>query len=52
MGVSISSRECYQRVNEIGAIPIGSTPEGLAATIRDTTARWKKVIDAANIRIE
>jgi tripartite-type tricarboxylate transporter receptor subunit TctC len=49
---AVHTPEVSARVNEIGAIPIGSTPEGFAATIRDTTAQWKKVIDAANIRIE
>jgi tripartite-type tricarboxylate transporter receptor subunit TctC len=49
---AVQTPEVSARMNEIGAIPIGSTPEALAITIRDTTARWKKVIDAANIRIE
>jgi hypothetical protein len=38
------------RLAELGLEPIGCTPEQTAATIREETARWRGVIQAANIR--
>src|ERR1700681_707759 len=35
-----------------GADVIGSSPEELAAYMKEDTARWKKVIDEANIKAE
>jgi len=40
-----------RQLTDEGARVIGSSPEDLAAHIKVDTARWKRVIDAANIRI-
>jgi tripartite-type tricarboxylate transporter receptor subunit TctC len=32
--------------------PAGSTPEAFAAMIRSEIAKWRKVVQSANIRIE
>jgi tripartite-type tricarboxylate transporter receptor subunit TctC len=39
-------------LTEKGTLPIGSSPEELAAYIKEDIARWKPVIEAANIKIE
>lgn len=35
-----------------GAVPKGSTPEALAATMRDEIAKWGKVIKSAGIKLD
>ena len=40
------------RMLEMGARPVGSTPEDLASYVIATRALWKQVIEKANIRIE
>jgi tripartite-type tricarboxylate transporter receptor subunit TctC len=49
---AVRAPDVSRRIIEIGAIPAGGTPEELAATIKETTLHWKKVIDAAHIRID
>lgn len=44
--------ELSQRLAGQGAEPSPSTPEGLARYMREDHERWKKVIRAANIRVE
>ena len=39
-------------LTKAGARAVGSSPEELAAYIKADTARWKRVIDAANIRVD
>ncbi|KGH28010.1 Bug family tripartite tricarboxylate transporter substrate binding protein [Comamonas testosteroni] len=36
----------------LGADPVGSTPEATAAMLREETARWKTVINAAQITLD
>ncbi len=40
------------RLSELGATPVGSTPDALAAAMRAEAALWEPIIRAANIRIE
>jgi len=44
--------DILQSLVEKGADVIGSSPDELAAYMKEDTARWKKVIDAANIKAE
>src|SRR5215204_4935441 len=44
--------DIMQTLVEKGADVIGSTPGELAAYMKEDTARWKKVIDEANIKAE
>lgn len=41
-----------ERLNAVGATPVGSTPAELAAHVRAEIARWSKVIKAAKITPE
>lgn len=40
------------RIEALGVIPVGSTPEQLTATMRADHARWKQVIQSKNIRLD
>jgi tripartite-type tricarboxylate transporter receptor subunit TctC len=40
------------RLLELGADPVGSTPEALAATVRAERAKWARVIQEANVKTE
>jgi tripartite-type tricarboxylate transporter receptor subunit TctC len=52
MSAAVRSPEVSARIVEMGARPVGSTPQELAATIAATTAQWKRVIETAKISIE
>jgi len=41
-----------ERLDAIGFVPVGNTPEEFAAIIRVERARWGKVIKEANIKAE
>ena len=41
-----------RRISELGAEPIGSTPERFAAHIKSEIARWAKVIRDANVELQ
>jgi tripartite-type tricarboxylate transporter receptor subunit TctC len=41
-----------ERLAALGAEPVGSTPDQLVATMRTESARWAKVVKAANIRAD
>ena len=41
-----------EKFADLGATPIGSTPQELAAFIRAEMAKWAEVVKAANIKIE
>jgi tripartite-type tricarboxylate transporter receptor subunit TctC len=49
---AVHSPEVSERLLQIGARPVGSTPEQLQDSIKSTKALWKRVIDLANVRIE
>jgi tripartite-type tricarboxylate transporter receptor subunit TctC len=44
--------EIAQRLESQGMEPRGSTPEALTRLMREDTARWKKVIETAKIKID
>ena len=49
---AINAPDLRARILELGADPIASTPQALAATMRSETAKWAKVIKAAGIKPE
>ncbi len=49
---AIGLNETRRRFIELGADPIGSTPEELAAYTRDEIVKWTKVVKAAGIKLE
>lgn len=49
---ALGNAELSQRLASQGAEPSPSTPEGLAKYMREDHERWKKVIKAANIRLD
>jgi tripartite-type tricarboxylate transporter receptor subunit TctC len=48
----LQSPALAQRFAGVGVEPAGSTPEAFAAMIRSEIAKWRKVVQSANIRIE
>src|SRR5437899_3872478 len=44
--------ETVQKMAELGAVAVALEPEAFAAYIASETARWKKVIEAANIKMD
>ena len=48
----INSPDFRKRMEEIGAEPIGNTPEQMAAQIKDDTERFAKLVKAAGVSIE
>jgi tripartite-type tricarboxylate transporter receptor subunit TctC len=49
---AINMSDVRKRFIDLGADPIGSTPDELAAYIRNELAKWGKVIKAAGIKPE
>lgn len=41
-----------QRVLELGAIPVHTSPDAFKKLIADETERWKKVIETAKVKVE
>ena len=52
ISAAIHSPEVSARLLQMGARPVGSTPEQMQASIKSTTALWQRVIDLANIHIQ
>lgn len=48
----ISSPEFRARMAEIGAEPVGNTPEQLARQIRDGTERFARIVKQANVTLD
>jgi len=48
----VATPEIKERLDAIGFVPVANTPDEFAAIIREETARWAKVIRAANLRAE
>ena len=48
----LGTRDVHDKLNAQGAMPFVSTPEQFAALMRDETARYAKVVEAANIRLD
>lgn len=41
-----------KRLSDLGGMPIGGTPEQFGKIIADETAKWEKVVRAANLSVE
>nr|WP_281417325.1 tripartite tricarboxylate transporter substrate-binding protein [Plastoroseomonas hellenica] len=52
IGAALREPAVAARLAELGATPVGSTPEALAVAMRDEARLWEPIIRAANIRIE
>lgn len=48
----IGSPEFKERMEEIGAEPVGGTPEQTAALIRSDTEKFARLVKAANVVID
>jgi tripartite-type tricarboxylate transporter receptor subunit TctC len=44
--------DVHKRVSELGAEPVGSTPEEFAALIKSDIAKWARVIKDANVELQ
>ena len=49
---AVQSADVKERFASQGAEPVGGAPEALSALIRSETAKWKRVIEAGQIRVE
>ncbi|MCD2511405.1 Bug family tripartite tricarboxylate transporter substrate binding protein [Comamonas endophytica] len=49
---AMNDPEVKKRLDAIGAEPIGSTPQALAAHLKTETDRWTKLIKASNIKVD
>jgi len=45
-------QDIRERLNSLGAEPVGGTPDELAATMRSESSRWTKVIKTAGIKAD
>ena len=52
VGKALASPDVHQRLMSQGAEPSPSTPEELTQYMREESARWAKLIKAANIKVE
>jgi tripartite-type tricarboxylate transporter receptor subunit TctC len=48
----VHGAETKERLLKLGAEPVGSTPEHLAALVKSENAKWGKVIREANIKLD
>lgn len=48
----IQSPEFRKRMDEIGAEPIGNTPEQMARQIKDETEKFARLVNDAKVRLE
>ena len=44
--------DVHKRISELGAEPVGSTPQQYAAFIRSEIVKWRKVIQDAGVRLD
>ncbi len=44
--------ELRARIESLGGAPVGNTPPDLAALRRNDIAKWRRVVDAANIKVD
>ena len=49
---AVQSAEVKERFASQGAEPVGGTPEALSALIRSETTKWKRVIEAGQIKAD
>jgi tripartite-type tricarboxylate transporter receptor subunit TctC len=48
----LQSPDTRQRFAELGAEPVGSTPEAFRAFVRDEIVKWEKVVKASGAKVE
>jgi tripartite-type tricarboxylate transporter receptor subunit TctC len=49
---ALAAPDLLERYQASGLEAVGNTPDAFAGVIREDTARWAKVVRAANIRAE
>jgi len=49
---ALKAPDVLKRFSDVGAEPVGSTPEQFVERIRSDTAKWAEVIKAANVKVE
>src|SRR5499426_950678 len=49
---ALKSPEIARRLPDFSAEPVGGTPQATAAYMREEVERWRKVIKAANVKLE
>src|SRR5215470_521635 len=49
---ALRERDIRERLAQLSAEPIGGTPQATAAYMREEVERWRKVIKAANVKLE
>ena len=49
---AVQSQEVRTRLEQANQLPVGNTPEEFAAFLRETTARFNKVVRESNIRLD
>ena len=49
---AVQSADVKERFASQGAEPVGGTPEALSALIKSETAKWKRVIEAGQIKVD
>ena len=50
--IAVLSADVKERFASQGAEPVGGTPEALSALIKSETVKWKRVIDAGQIKLD
>lgn len=48
----VKTPEITKRLQEMGLIPVGSTPKAFKSEIDRDAAHWKRIVDAAKIRLD
>jgi tripartite-type tricarboxylate transporter receptor subunit TctC len=48
----LRSPEIVKKYEELGAEPVGNTPEELAQWMKEETQRWREVIRSGNVVID
>ena len=49
---AVREPEVRRRFGELGAEPVGSTPEEMARFVAEEAARWRKVIESAHVTVD
>jgi tripartite-type tricarboxylate transporter receptor subunit TctC len=52
IGEILRTPEMVRRFAEVGAEPIGNTPEEMAQWMKEDTERWRQVIKAGGVTID
>jgi tripartite-type tricarboxylate transporter receptor subunit TctC len=49
---AVKEPELLDKILKLGAVPEGGSPQDVAALLREETAKWKRVIETAGIKID